>query len=61
MCSYVIDLALLLANSLGLGLHQISHFLFERVNKLNGASNLASLFYTWGAFVKHINTFARVL
>ena len=30
---YVIDLLLLLANSLSLGLHQISHFLVERKNK----------------------------
>ena len=45
---YVIDvLKLLLVNSLGFGLHQISCFLVECMNKLNGASDFVLLFYTF--------------
>ena len=56
MYSYVIDLALLLSNSLGLGLHQISYFLVQCINKLNSMCFRLGLmlFYTWYVFAKHV-------
>ena len=51
---YVIDLTLLLANSLGLGLHQISHFLVACMNK-------TLVLPTWPRFFLHLGCFCLVI